>query len=258
MENQELKEQIKLFHCGSRMTYGYRRIHADLRATGYQVNKKRVAGLMKEQGLQGIRKGGFKVVTTNSNHDKPVVENRLEQNFQADTPNQTWAADFTYIPTLAGWLFLAVVLDLFSRRVIGWAFSANMTDELCLKALQMALYNRQTGLKARPPNHLIHHSDQGSQYASYDYQDMLEKNHLTQSMSRKGNCYDNAVVESFFATLKTEEVYQNQYLTHQQAQSSIFSYIEGFYNPKRRHSTLGNLSPLDFENLYWQNQTRVA
>lgn len=258
-ENKALKEQIAVFHCGCRSTYGYRRIHADLKNAGHRVNKKRVLRLMKEEGLQGIRKK-FKVVTTNSNHTRPVVENRLGQDFTAVEPNQKWAADFTYIPTLEGWLYLAVVLDLFSRKVIGWAFSSRMTDELCLKALQMALHNRQAHLKAKPPppHQLIHHSDRGSQYASHGYQDLLHKHHLSPSMSRKGNCYDNAAVESFFATLKTEEVHPNTYLTHQQARTSIFSYLEAFYNPRRRHSTLGNLSPLDFESQYWHNQHRVA
>jgi putative transposase len=258
VENQSLKERIVAFHCGSRMTYGYRRIQADLKANGQNINKKRVARLMKQEGLQGVRKGNFKVVTTDSNHNRAVVQNHLEQNFQTDSPNQKWAADFSYIPTLEGWLYLAVVLDLFSRKVIGWAFSSYMTDDLCTKALQMALQNRRFNLSHQPSNQLIHHSDRGSQYASYNYRDLLEKHHLTPSMSRKGNCYDNAVVESFFATLKTEEVYANQYLTRQQAQTSLYSYIEGFYNRTRRHSTLGNLSPLDFENHYWQNQTRVA
>lgn len=257
-ENQTLKEKIIMFHCGSRMTYGYRRIHADLKAAGHKVNKKRVARIMNQEGLQGIRKGGFKVVTTTSNHDKPIAQNRLEQNFQASQPNQKWAADFTYIPTLEGWLYLAVVLDLFSRRVIGWAFSSRMTDDLCLKALQMALHSRQHDLRTQPPNQLIHHSDRGSQYASFDYRDSLDKHHLIPSMSRKGNCYDNAAVESLFATLKTEEVQRNQYLTRQQASTSIFSYLEAFYNSRRRHSSLGYLSPLDFENQYWQNQTQVA
>lgn len=258
VENQTLKEQIVAFFCGSHRTYGYRRIQTDLQAAGHQVNKKRVARLMKEQGLQGIHKGRFKVVTTDSNHSRPLAENKLEQNFTSTTPNQKWAADFTYVRTSEGWLYLAVVLDLFSRKVVGWAFSPRMTDNLCLKALQMALHNRHADLRTQPPNQLIHHSDRGSQYASYAYRDLLDKHQLTPSMSRKGNCYDNAVVESFFATLKTEEVERNLYLTRQQAQTSIFSYIEGFYNPKRRHSAINNLSPLDFEHQYWHNQPQVA
>jgi putative transposase len=270
-----LKEQVKAFHCSSRKTYGYRRVHADLVSSGHRVSKKQVAKVMQEEGLQGLCKGRFKPVTTNSNHSRPVADNHLEQDFRAAGPHQKWVADFTYIRTAEGWLYLAVVLDLFSRKVIGWAFSDRMTEQLCLGALQMALLYRQADLRgttsaqqgtATTGTHapaagtlpLMHHSDRGSQYASVGYQDLLHKNQVLQSMSRKGNCYDNAVVESFFATLKAEEANRNTYLTRQQATSSIFAYIEGFYNKSRRHSALGFLSPLDFEAQYWHNQTQVA
>lgn len=258
LENQRLKEQIIMFHCGSRCTYGYRRIHKDLMAAGQRANLKRVARIMKEEGLEGIRKGKFKPTTTDSDHCQPVAPNRVNQNFTMTQPNQSWAADISYIPTLQGWLYLAVVLDLFSRRVIGWAFSAHLHDDLAINALKMAIHNRHADLKCFRYQdgqcQLIHHSDRGSQYASHDFADQLQKHGLVPSMSRKGNCYDNAVVESFFATLKTEEVDRNLYQTHQQAITSIYAYIEGFYNRTRRHSALGYLSPIDFENRYQQNQ----
>jgi putative transposase len=207
---------------------------------------------MKLEGSQGIRKGRFEVVTTDTNHDKTIAKNHLEQNFTAAEPNQRWTADFTYIPTLEGWLYLALPLDLFSRKVVGWAFSSTMTGDLTLKALQMALYSSRADLRSRPThphNQLIHYLDRGRRYTSYDYRDSLDKHRLIQSMSRKVNCYDNAAVESLFATLKTEEVQPNHYLTRQQAQTRIFNYLEGFHNTPRKHST-----PLDFENQYWQNQ----
>jgi transposase InsO family protein len=243
-EDEVLTEKIVMFHCGSRCTYGSPRIHKDLRAAGHQVGRKRVARLMRAAGLRGKTKRKFKT-TTNSQHQRPKAENLVKQNFAVADPNTLWASDLTYISTAEGWLYLAVTLDLFSRKVVGWAFSERLTDELTLSALGMAKQQRSES------ESLLHHSDQGSQYASYAFRAELNANNITQSMSGKGNCYDNAVVESFFATLKTEEVEDADYQTRQQAKTGIFSYLEGFYNTKRRHSSLGYLSPNDFERVHF-------
>jgi putative transposase len=242
-ENEKLTEQIVMFHCGSRCTYGSPRIHKDLREAGYTVSENRVARLMKRKSIQGKAKRKFKTTTT-SKHQRPRVENLVKQDFQSPTPNRLWVSDITYIATLEGWLYLAVILDVFSRKVIGWAFSERLTDDLVLTALHMAKQQRQISKE------LIHHSDQGSQYASHDFQASLKHDDITQSMSGRGNCYDNALAESFFATLKTEEVGDTPYETRQHGQTSIFSYIETFYNPKRRHSSLNYLSPDEFEKVY--------
>ncbi len=241
-ENEMLKEKIIMFHCGSRCTYGSPRIHKDLCKAGYPASENRVARLMRSQGIRGKAKRKFKTTTT-SKHQRPRAENLVKQDFQSSEPNKLWVSDITYIATLEGWLYLAVILDVFSRKVIGWAFSDRLTDNLVLTALNMAKQQRST------KNNLIHHSDQGSQYASADFQHSLKENDMTQSMSGKGNCYDNALAESFFATLKTEEA-DAPYETRQQGITSIFSYIETFYNSERRHSSLNYLSPNDFEQVY--------
>ena len=243
-EDETLTEQIVMFHCGSRCTYGSPRIHRDLQAAGHKVGRKRVAHLMRAAGIRGKTKRKFKT-TTNAKHNRPKAENLIKQNFDVADANRLWASDITYISTSEGWLYLAATLDLFSRKVIGWAFSDRLTDDLSLSALEMATRQRPALTK------LVHHSDQGVQYASSAFRAELSANSIQQSMSGKGNCYDNAVVESFFATLKTEEVEGLRYQTRQQAKTSIFSYIEGFYNPKRRHSSLGYLSPNDFERLHF-------
>ncbi len=242
-ENEKLTEKILMFHCGSRYTYGSPRIHKDMKAAGYRVSENRVARLMKAKGIQGKAKRKFKTTTT-SKHQRPRTENLVKQDFQSSEPNKLWVSDITYIATLEGWLYLAVILDVFSRKIIGWAFSDRLTDDLTLAALTMAKRQRQrcTGL--------IHHSDQGSQYASHDFQASLKNDAIIQSMSGRGNCYDNALAESFFATLKTEEADGTPYETRQLAKTSIFSYIETFYNSKRRHSSLNYLSPNDFEKVY--------
>lgn len=242
-ENEKLTEHIVMFHCGSRCTYGSPRIHKDMGKAGYAVSENRVARLMKQKGLQGKAKRKFKTTTT-SKHQRPRTENLVKQNFKVSDPDTLWVSDISYIATLEGWLYLAIILDVFSRKVIGWAFSDRLTDDLVLVALSRAKQQRSTHTK------LIHHSDQGSQYASHDFQASLKQDDIVQSMSGRGNCYDNAVAESFFATLKTEEAHGTPYLTRQQAKTSIFSYIETFYNPKRRHSSLNYLSPIDFERLY--------
>jgi putative transposase len=241
-ESEELSEQILMFHCGSRCTYGSPRIYKDLKAAGHSVSENRVARLMKQKGIRGKAKRKFRTTTT-SKHQRLRVENLVKQDFQTSDPNKLWVSDITYIATLEGWLYLAVTLDVFSRKVIGWAFSERLTDDLVLTALRMAQQRHIS-------KELIHHSDQGSQYASHGFQTVLKQSDIIQSMSGKGNCYDNAVAESFFATLKTEEVTETPYETRQQAKTSIFSYIETFYNSKRRHSSLNYLSPNDFERLY--------
>ncbi len=233
-----------MVHCASRYTYGSPRIHKDLKAAGHKVGRKRVARLMRNAGLRGKTKRRFKTTTT-SRHSRPRAANLVEQNFTVAEPNTLWASDITYIPTSEGWLYLAVTLDLFSRKVIGWAFSDRLTDGLTLAALEMATRQRPDAATR------THHSDGGSQYASHAFRAELKANHITQSMSGKGNCYDNAVVESFFATLKTEEVDGAHYGTRQEAKTSIFSYLEGFYNAKRRHSSLGFLSPNNFERVHF-------
>lgn len=243
-DDEVLSEKITVFHCGSRSTYGSPRIHKDLQAAGHKVGRKRVARLMRSAGIRGKMKRKFKTTTT-SNHQRPKADNLVRQNFDATDPNTLWASDITYVPTAEGWLYLAVTLDLFSRKVVGWAFSSRLTDELTLAALEMATRQRPTSAQ------LLHHSDQGVQYASIGFRAALKTNSITQSMSGKGNAYDNAVVESFFATLKTEAVEGANYQTRQQAKTSIFSYLEGFYNSKRRHSSLGLLSPDDFERVHF-------
>lgn len=247
-EDEQLTEQSIMFHCDSGCSYGSPCIYKDLKAAGVKTARKRVERLMKAAAIKGKSKRKYKT-TTQSKHQRPRVENLLKQDFKVTEPNQAWVSDITYLATLEGWLYLAVVLDLFSRKVIGWSFSKRLTDELTLSALSMAL-------KQRPASKgLIFHSDQGSQYASKAFQAKLKKHHIQQSMSGKGNGYDNAVAESFFATLKTEEGADRPYLTRQQAKTSIFTYIEGFYNTRRRHSTLDYLSPSTFEGLYYGQVT---
>jgi putative transposase len=241
--NQALIEHIRRIHKKYRKTYGSPRIYAQLRKQGYTCSKKRVARLMRQDGLQGQRKYR-KVFTTNSRHTFPVAPNLLNREFQAEKPNQKWVGDITYIPTQEGWLYLASILDLYSRRIVGWATSDLIDASLVEKALRMALYQR------RPGRGLLHHSDRGSQYASHQIGDILAANHILVSMSGKGNCYDNAVMESFWGTLKNEWVNYQNYQTRSQARTDIFSYIEGFYNTVRLHSTLGYLSPAEFEAIY--------
>ncbi len=234
--------EIRAAHQASRHTYGSLRVHAELRARGIKCGHNRVARLMRLDGLRAKQKRRFKA-TTNSNHDLPVADNLLGRDFQPQVPNQTWAADISYIPTGEGWLYLAVVMDLYSRLVVGWAMSDRTTRKLTMDALGMALGRR------RPGPGLMHHSDRGSQYASGDYQAMLRANGITCSMSRKGEVYDNAPMESFFHTLKTELVHQRRYISREEAKADIFEYVEVFYNRQRRHSYLGYHSPAAFESL---------
>ena len=238
--NQALLDEIRRIHRLFRKSYGSPRVCAQLRKQGYVCNKKRVARLMRQDGIKVLRKR-HKVVTTNSKHSFPIASNVLNRDFQADRPNQKWVADITYVPTDEGWLYLAGILDLFSRRIVGWEMSSHIDAKLVENALRMALYQRQPG------KGLLHHSDRGVQYASHQIQDILNANHIQVSMSSKGNCYDNAVIESFWGTMKNEWVHHQKYRTRSQARTDIFSYIEGFYNNVRLHSALGYLSPNEFE-----------
>jgi transposase InsO family protein len=239
-ENVRLVTHIKSIHEESKKTYGSPRIHVELRSRGIQCGKNRVARLMRHKEIRAKHKKKYKA-TTDSNHPLPVHENRLNRSFGVGSANKSWTADITYIWTREGWLYLAVILDLFSRRIIGWSMSARVEKQLAIGALLMALGRR----KISPG--VLHHSDRGSQYASKEYQSLLGQSGLSCSMSRKGNCWDNAVVESFFSTLKREWVEGKNYRTRKEAKADIFYYIESWYNRKRRHSTLGYLSPMEFE-----------
>jgi transposase InsO family protein len=242
LENQSLAQEIDQIHTRSRKTYGAPRVEKELRKKGRCHGRNRVARLMKEKGLCGRQKGRYRVQTTNSNHDEPIAPNRLAEEPRATAPNQLWVADITYIETKEGWLYLAAILDLYSRKIVGWAMSERIDTVLALKALAMALLHR------RPPAKLLFHTDRGVQYASGDYRQALRNAGLIASMSRRGNCYDNATMESFWATLKLELVYRCCFDTRAQARSQIFDYIEMFYNRQRAHSALNYQSPVDFEN----------
>jgi putative transposase len=233
-------EHIKQFYDDSQQTYGYERIWHDFQESGIPCGKHRVRRLMRQEGLVVKQTKRYKR-TTKANRDHQLAPNLLDGEFEAKSPNAKWCADITYIPTQEGWLYLAVILDLFSRRIVGWAMDKRMKQQLVSTALQMALRQRQ------PLEPLIHHNDRGSQYTSKAFQELLADNNITPSMSGRGNCYDNAPVESFFGTLKTELVNHAVYQTRQDAKTDIFFYIEGFYNRTRRHSSLAFLSPADFE-----------
>lgn len=235
-----LAEKIATIHSEHRSVYGSPRIHQVLKENGFQVSRKRVARLMKELGISAKR-CRRRVITTDSKHDLPIAENLLERNFGADAPDKKWATDITYIETGEGFLYLAAIEDLWSRRIVGWAMEATMDRSLVLSALEMALGRRN------PEPGMIHHSDRGSQYASKDYRQMLVDQGIQVSMSRRGDCYDNAMIESFWHTLKNELVYRTNFKTHQEAKDAIFEYIEVFYNRKRRHSSIGYQSPESFE-----------
>ena len=235
-----LAVDIVVAHKRSRGTYGSPRVHAELRAQGVRVGKKRVERLMRENGIVARQKRRLRR-TTDSNHDQPIAPNVLDRNFEAAAPNAAWVTDVTYVWTVEGWLYLAAILDLFSRSVVGWATSATNDRFLALEALAVALRRRG------PSPGLVHHSDRGSPYASEDYRRALADHGITASMSRTGDCWDNAVAESFFATLKAELVDHELYATRAEAAVSIGDYIDQFYNVSRRHSYLGYVSPIEFE-----------
>jgi transposase InsO family protein len=248
--NEHLAARVAAVHERSRKAYGSPRVHAELKAQGVRVGKKRVERLMRENGLQARRKRRFRR-TTDSRHPHPIAPNLLARRFNVETPNCAWVTDVTAIWTLEGWLYLAVMLDLFSRRIVGWATSTNNDTSLALTALRAALVRR------RPPPGLLHHSDRGSPYASADYRAELARHRLRASMSAKGDCWDNAVAESFFGTLRAELVDHERYVTLAAAHMSIGDYIDGFYNVERRHSHLGYVNPIEFE-LRSKSKRRVA
>lgn len=236
-----LMVKVREVHAASRETYGSPRVHRDLRANGEVVNVKTVAKVMREAGIRSKSSRKFRVTTTDSNHAQPVAANVLNREFTADQRNQKWVADITYIATLEGWLYLAAVIDLFSRKVVGWSMSERIDSRLVVDALEMAV------LRELPDAGLVAHSDRGVQYASEHYQGVLHQYGLECSMSRQGDCWDNAPMESFFATLKKELVHHEEYETRAAARASLLEYIEVFYNRERRHSALGYVSPVAFE-----------
>jgi putative transposase len=251
-ENKILSEHIQQIYIDSGQTYGSPRIQAALIAKGFTPCRQRVVRLMQQLNIRACRKRRFKV-TTDSQHALPIADNILDRKFTATEPDQAWVADITYIATHQGWLYLAVVVDLFSRKVVGWSMADHMRTDLVLTALESAL-----GKRIPAQSGLVFHSDRGSQYASSDYRSALECAGITCSMSRKGNCWDNAVAESFFGTLKTEFVHPRIFTTREIAKTAIAEWIETFYNRKRLHSTIGYLSPVNFEEKYWANQPSLT
>jgi transposase InsO family protein len=239
-EDAQLVEEIKAAHKAGREAYGSPRIHRELRAKGRRVGKKRIERLMRRERIAARKRRRFQR-TTDSRHAHPIAPNLLNRNFDVELPNKAWVTDVTYVWTHEGWLYLAAILDLYSRRVVGWAASPNNDRALALEALDRATRSRD------PTAGLIHHSDRGSVYASGDYGDALAKIGAVKSMSRKGDCWDNAVGESFFATIKGEMIDHENFETRAQAIVAIADYIDGFYNPVRRHSSIGYVSPIEFE-----------
>ncbi|TKG78720.1 IS3 family transposase [Salmonella enterica subsp. enterica serovar Alachua] len=247
--NQMLTGQIKQFWLESGCVYGYRKIHLDLRDTGQQCGVNRVWRLMKRAGIKA--QVGYRSPRARKGEDSIVAPDRLQRQFNPDAPDERWVTDITYIRTHEGWLYLAVVVDLFSRKVIGWSMQPRMTKEIVLNALLMALWRRN------PQKAVLVHSDQGSQYTSYEWQSFLKSHGLEGSMSRRGNCHDNAVAESFFQLLKRERVKKKIYGTREEARSDIFDYIEMFYNSKRRHGSSDKMPPTEYENRYYRRLESV-
>lgn len=250
MANHTLLQEIQAAHQASKGVYGSPRIYHEVKEK-VSCSQNRVARLMKKHGIAAKQKRRYKQ-TTKANGAHPVAPNLIDRDFAAAAPNEKWTTDITYIPTLEGWLYLAVVLDLFSRRIVGWAMSARMTSDLVLDALHMAIRER------KPAVGLIHHSDRGSQYTGAPYQALLKSHQFQVSMSGTGNCYDNAPTESFFGSLKMEWVHHTIYETRAQARTDIFFYIEAFYNRQRRHSMLGYISPAAHEAAYYQHQLALT
>jgi len=242
LENRDLAQEIAEIHRESNGIYGSPKVHGELRRRGKRHGKNRVARLMRKDGLYAKTKRKFRV-TTDSNHAQPVAPNLLNREFNPAQPNQAWVSDITYIWTTEGWLYLAIVMDLYSRTIVGWSMANRMTRQLVMDALVLAAKRRN------PPGGLLHHSDRGSQYASEDFQALLLKYGMICSMSRTGNCWDNAPAESFFSILKRELVFHNRYQSRAQARLSIFDYIERFYNRRRIHASLGYVTPSEFEEL---------
>ena len=251
MANQKLIEKIKIVYNENHGVYGSPRIYRELKDQGVACSENRIARLMRLRELQAKQTKRFKT-TTKRNKADPVAPNLVQQDFTADEPDQIWLADITYIATLEGWLYLAAILDLYTRRIVGWAMSDRMTSDLTLAALQMALLQRQ------PDAGLIHHSDQGSQYTAQVYQALLKDHGIRASMNGAGSWYDNAPMESFFGTLKSELVHHCVYHTRDEARADVFYYIESFYNRRRRHSALDYLSPEVYEQLFRQQELALA
>ena len=239
--NRELVDDIKRVHRDTNGRYGSPRVYAELRAQGRGASRGRIERLMRHHGIRAIMARPRRMRTTDSRHDFPIAPNLLERNFIAAAPNRIWLADITYIETDQGWLYLAMVMDLYSRKIVGWAMADHLRAELPLAALAMAIAIQRPGVG------LIRHSRRGVQYASAEYRKMMQSAGFRPSMSRRADCYDNAPMESFFHTLKTELVHHQHYATREQARRDIFAYIEGFYNRTRRHSAIGYLSPIEME-----------
>lgn len=238
-----LLADIRKIHKGKRRVYGSPRVHQHLEKQGLCCGRKRIERLMRENGIRAKQGKKFKPTTTDSKHSLPVAPNILNRQFHRERPNEAWVADITYIPTEEGWLYLAVIMDLFSRRIVGWAMGDRISRHLALRAFDMAVQRR------RPPRGLIHHSDRGSQYASRDYHKRLKKYGMICSMSRKGCCYDNAPMESWFHSLKVELVQDEKFRTRREAMAAIFEYMEVFYDRQRIHTALGGLTPAEIEEL---------
>lgn len=251
-ENEVLAKEIEDIHGESRKTYGSPRIREELRARGRKVSRKRVARIMRQKDIYGRRRRKFKK-TTDSNHKHPVADNVLDRNFTVDKPDKVWVADITYVWTVEGWLYLAVIIDLFSRRVVGWSMADHMRTELVQDALRAALGHREPSKDG-----LLFHSDRGSQYAADDYREALRAAGIECSMSRKGECWDNAVAESFNSTIKTELVHRTIFLTRAIAKTIIAEWIEVFYNRQRRHSTIGYSTPVAFEESFYAGSAVAA
>jgi putative transposase len=244
IESERLTGLIRSSFEQSDRTYGSPRVWRDLHDWGERISENRVARLMCRAGIRARSKRRRHPADPGARNEHTIAPNVLDRQFEANAPNQKWVADFTYVWTAEGWLFVAVVLDLFSRRVVGWSMSSLMTAQLVMDALLMAIWRRGW------PGELLHHSDQGSQYTAEEFQRLLTEHGLRCSMSRRGDCWDNAAMESFFSTLKTERVNRRRYATRDEARADIFDYIERFYNRRRRHSTLGQISPMEFERRY--------
>lgn len=241
LAEQKLRVAIAQIHQDSRQTYGAPRVQMKLRAQGYRHGRNRIGRLMRQEGICGRQKKRYRVVTTDSKHDQPIAPNRLAEMPAAKKPNQIWVADITYVATAQSWVYVAAILDLYSRKIVGWAVSQQIDTALVLRALSMALTHRQ------PPAGLVFHSDRGVQYASGDYRRGLAAARLVPSMSRKGNCYDNATMESFWSTLKLELIYRRQFEGANQLSGALFDYIEIFYNRQRLHSALDYRTPEEVE-----------
>jgi transposase InsO family protein len=253
LSDESLLVHISAVYAENRGAYGWPRIWRQLRAQGIRVGKQRVQRLMNKHGIHARGKRKFRVMTTDSKHDLPIAPNVLDRNFTAVAPNQTWVGDFTYIATDEGWLFLAVVIDLFSRKVVGWSMRPNMHRDLVIDALEMAWYQRSPGKQAG----LIFHSDRGSQYASEDYAKVLEHCAITPSMSRKGNCWDNACSETLFGSLKVERLHGQRFQTIREAKDETIEWLL-WYNQTRMHSTLNYVSPMQFERDWADAITKIA